>query len=95
MLHEKKISINFDAGKPEYQLGIEALEEKNYPKALDYFNAAFQKYPGSAALFGNMALSFQGLKRFNEAKLFYKKALMLAPLDQNLNLSFIQLLHTE
>jgi tetratricopeptide (TPR) repeat protein len=95
MLHEKKISINFDAGKPEYELGIEALEEKNYPKALDYFNAAFQKYPGSAALFANMALSFQGLKRFNEAKLFYKKALMLAPLDQNLNLAFIQLLHAE
>lgn len=92
MIHEKKISQNFDAAKPEYQLGLEALEDKNYLKALDYFNAAFQKYPGSASLFGNMALSFNGLKRFNEAKIFYKKALMLAPLDQSLNIAFIQLL---
>lgn len=95
MLHEKQISSRPDAIKSEYQLGMKALIDKNYIKALDHFNIAFQESYGSAELFGNMALSFIGLKRFNEARLFYKKALIIAPLDHDLNMAYIQLLLEE
>jgi tetratricopeptide (TPR) repeat protein len=86
-LYQEALSINPDHPRLNYLLGIEAAEQKDYRKAVGYYQKAIANYPVEDKYHlneahNNLGTAFFNLESYQEAKESWEKALVLMPRDQ-------------
>jgi len=67
------------AGPADLRLGVEASRDGRWDEAVDRWTKAAASDPSSAAAHNNLAVAFERLGRFEEARAEYEAALRLAP----------------
>lgn len=89
MLKYLKQAIQKDPNHPRanYILGIEAVSNKNYTAAIQYYQNAILHYPKEDKFhlnetYNNLGTAFYRLDQYQEAKAVWEKALILLPSDQ-------------
>lgn len=89
MLKYLKRAIQKDPNHPRtnYILGIEAVFNKNYTAAIQYYQNAIMHYPKEDKFhlnetYNNLGTAFYRLDQYQEAKAVWEKALVLLPSDQ-------------
>ncbi len=67
------------ATTPEFNQGVEALSQKNYPQAATFFQETLKHEPDNLTAWHNLALSSLGQKQDLNAYAYWRKALVLDP----------------
>ncbi len=62
-------------GRYFFSIGIKAKNNKNYKKAIKYFNKGFQVYPGFSGFLVNLGLIYFDLKDYEKAIVYFNKAI--------------------
>ena len=75
-----------------YNIGVDLLDAKNFPAAIDQLNAAIQLNPRYSDAYCDLGLSLSGLGRTREAKEQYHQALAVNPDNVTAHLDLGQIL---
>lgn len=67
------------ASAPQFNQGVEALSQKNYPQAITFFQETLKQEPDNLTAWHNLALSHLGQKQELLAYAYWRKALVLDP----------------
>jgi len=78
------MELKKDHPKVLYLMGVLLFSRGDIHKAIEYFQIAIQKKEKSASLYQYMGLCYEKLERFNEAEIYYEKALLEDPNDVNI-----------
>ena len=62
-------------GRYFFSIGIKAKNNKNYKKAINYFNKGFQVYPSFSGFLVNLGLIYFDLKDYEKAIVYFDKAI--------------------
>lgn len=86
-LLNEALQINPQHPRANYILGIEAVADEEYEKAIEFYETAIDNYPKEDRFhlnetYNNLGTAYCGLKKFKEAKEIWEKALVLLPSDQ-------------
>ena len=68
-----------------FKKGIESVKEKNYEKAIYYFNKTIELYPDNVPSYSNLGYIYNIKEMWDEAIEAYKKALTINPDDINIH----------
>jgi len=95
---EKAIQKNPNHPRTNYILGIEAVENKNYLMAIQYYQNAIKHYPKEDKFHLNETLNNLGsvyyrLMQYQEAKATWEKALVLLPNDEIIKRNLIECIY--
>ena len=72
-------SFAVGAATPEFNQGVEALSQKNYPQAITFFQEALKQEPDNLTAWHNLAVSHLNQKEEGLAYAYWRKALVLDP----------------
>lgn len=83
----ESLALNPNHPRANYCLGIEAMAEKKFDEAVRYYHTAIANYPESDKFhlnetYNNLGTAYFELKRYEEAKEVWEKALVLIPTDR-------------
>lgn len=67
------------AAGPQFNQGVEALSQKNYPQAVSLFQEALKQEPNNLTAWHNLAVSHLAQKDDLKAYAYWRKALVLDP----------------
>lgn len=73
------VSLTASAASPQFDQGVEALNQKNYPQAISLFQDALKQEPENLTAWHNLALSYLGQKDDLKAYAYWRKALVFDP----------------
>jgi hypothetical protein len=87
LLFQEALSINPNHPRLNYLLGIEAVEEKDYAKAVGFYQKAISNYPTEDKFhlneaYNNLGTAFYEQGNYKEAKDSWEKALVMLPRDR-------------
>ncbi|MFN7727643.1 MAG: tetratricopeptide repeat protein [Bdellovibrio sp.] len=87
ILLNEALQINSKHPRANYIMGIEAVADEEYEKAVVFYQTAIDNYPPEDRFhlnetYNNLGTAYCGLKKFKEAKDVWEKALVLLPSDQ-------------
>ena len=66
--YQTVLAVNANLADPHNDLGLLALEEKNYPEAITHLSKAVELSPGFAEAWSNLGLAYSEAGKFQEAK---------------------------
>ena len=75
-------------GPPDLRLGVEATRDGRWDEAVALWTKTLAADPSSAAAHNNLAVAYERLGRFEEARAEYEAALKLAPGDSRIRENF-------
>lgn len=86
-LLNQALQISPNHPRANYVMGIEAVADEEYGKAVIFYQTAIDNYPPEDRYhlneaYSNLGTAYCGLKKFKEAKEVWEKALVLLPSDQ-------------
>ena len=84
---EEAIKLNPKHPRTNYILGIEAVADNEFEKAIVFYKTAIANYPNEDKFhlnetYNNLGTAYYSLKRYKEAKEAWETGLVLFPLDQ-------------
>ncbi len=87
LLLGEAIQLNPKHPRANYILGIEAVADEEYDKAIVFYQTAIENYPKEDRFhlnetYNNLGTAYYCLKKYKEAKEVWEKALILLPSDQ-------------
>ena len=84
LINKADVFSQSDSLYQNIKLGNEAYNKSEFEKAIDYYKSVYDKGYTSAELNYNIANSYYRLKNYKNAILFYEKAKLLSPDDENI-----------
>lgn len=97
-LLNEALRINPKHPRANYIMGIEAVADEEYEKAILFYQTAIDNYPPEDRFhlneaYNNLGTAYCGLKKFKEAKEVWEKALVLLPSDQTVRKNLFEFIY--
>lgn len=76
-----------------FMRGLYYVRLRDYANAIEFFNVADKLEPHNAAILNNMGIAYQGLGRYNEARVIFEEAIKFAPSEAIIHYNYSQTLN--
>jgi Flp pilus assembly protein TadD len=80
------------AARKSFEKGVEALQQKDYPKAVDLFQKAASAYPQYDAAYDNLGVAFMSLGQADNARAAFEHAVQLNDKNADADRNYSRLL---